>query len=228
MLPWSAANLSPNATIILDILRRFKMRLAPVCLALGLFAAPLAAQDPERPTDWKVRFDRPAPESEIYFVSMPPGWHITTGPAAILYDPSQVALGEYRVESEIFLFPGERREGFGVFIGGESLAEDNQSYLYFLIRKDGRFLIKHRAGSETHVIVPWTEHEAIVKHEGGEDTANNVLAIVCGADAVGFYVNDQRVAELPRAQMNVDGVVGLRVNHGLNVHVASLDVTGKG
>jgi hypothetical protein len=200
------------------------VRLAYLTLALAFFASPLAAQDLERPAHWKVRFDRPAPDTAIYFVTMPPGWHITTGPAAILYDPAQTAQGEYRVQSEIFLFPGERREGFGLFIGGADLEAADQSYLYFLIRKDGRFLVKHRAGSETHVIIPWTEHAAIVKHDGGDGTAKNVLAIECGSEQVRFFVNDEQVAWLPRSEMDVDGIVGLRVNHRLNVHVTDLTV----
>jgi hypothetical protein len=200
------------------------MRLALVALVLGLVSAPALAQELERPADWKLRFDRPAPDSAVYFVSMPPGWHITTGPAGILYDPSVTAKDEYRVRSEIFLFPGERREGFGIFVGGENLESDSQSYLYFLIRKDGRYLIKHRAGSETHVIVPWTAHEAIVKHEGGEETAKNELGIECGSEIVDFFVNGEKVNSLPRSQTNVDGIVGLRVNHSLNLHVTDLSV----
>jgi hypothetical protein len=200
------------------------VRLAHLTLALVCSAAPLTAQDLERPTDWKVRFDRPAPDSAIYFVNKPPGWHITTGPAAILYDPSQIAEADYRVRSEIFLFPGQRREGFGLIIGGADLEAANQSYLYFLIRKDGRFLVKHRAGAETHVIIPWTEHAAIVKHDGGDGTAKNLLAIECGAEQVRFFVNDEQVAWLPRSEMEVEGIVGLRVNHSLNVHVSDLTV----
>lgn len=200
------------------------MRLAHLTLALVCLASPLAAQELERPAHWKVRFDRPAPDSAIYFVSMPPGWHITTGPAAILYDPAHTAKAEYRVQSEIFLFPGERREGFGLIIGGADLEAANQSYLYFLIRKDGRFLVKQRAGAETHVIIPWTEHAAIVKHDGGDGTAKNLLAIECGSEQVRFFVNDQQVAWLPRSELNVEGIVGLRVNHSLNVHVTDLTV----
>ena len=204
------------------------MRLVPQLVALTLLAAPVAAQDLERPADWKVRFDRPAPDTAVYFVSMPPGWHITTGPAGILYNPKHAARGEYRVESEVFLFPGERREGFGVFLGGEDLEGANQSYLYFLIRKDGSYLIKRRAGNDTQVIVPWTVHEAIVKHDGGEGTAKNVLAVECAADQVLFFVNGRQVNSLPRAEADVDGIVGLRVNHQLNIHVASLEVTPVG
>lgn len=192
----------------------------------AVVAAPSAAQDDEftRPPDWQVRFDRPAPESEVYFVDMPPGWHITTGPSGILYNPATTATAPYRVESEIFLFPGERREGFGIIFGGTDLAGDGQSYTYFLLRKDGQFIIKERRGNETSTHVPWTAHEAIVPHDGGEGTAKNVLAVTAGEADVVFEVNGQEVARLDRASVATDGIVGLRVNHQLNLHVASLNV----
>ena len=69
------------------------MRLPLLLLAFVVLSPPVQAQDEEltRPPDWMLRFDRPAPDSAIYFVDMPPGWHITTGPAAILYDPAMAA-----------------------------------------------------------------------------------------------------------------------------------------
>ena len=202
------------------------MRIATLSLALALLAPQLSAQEElRRPDGWIVRFDRAGQTDTIYFVEMPPGWHITTGPAAILYDPALTAQGSYRVESEIYLFPAERRESFGVFIGGAELDGSGQAYTYFLIRKDGQFLIKERAGSDTRVLHPWTEHEAIVKHPGGEETAKNVLVIEVGSEAVRFLVNGQEVASLPRAELRADGIVGLRVNHALNLHVTSLEVT---
>jgi hypothetical protein len=199
----------------------------PLLLAAALLciAQAAAAQDLERPAEWKIRFDRPnSPDSALYFVEMPPGWHITTGPACILYDPARTATGDYHVQSEIFLFPGERREAFGVFLGGRDLDGPDQSYTYFLIRKDGSFLIKQRRGRQTETLSPWKPHEAIVEHDGGEGTAKNVLEIRAGAQTVDFYVNAQQVASLPRSSVDTDGIVGLRVNHGLNLHVSSLSV----
>jgi len=188
----------------------------------AVLGAPLIAQESTRPADWKIRFDRPAEESAIEFVTMPPGWHVTTGPAAVLYLPANVARGTYRARAVIHLFPGERREGFGLFIGGRHLEDDGQTYTYFLLRKDGRFLIKRRAGSETPVLVPWTGHDAIVPHEGGKETVKNVLEIAVGPETVGFLVNGQEVASLPRDQVDTEGVVGLRVNHALNLHISEL------
>lgn len=205
------------------------MRTAVLAVALCIIAPALAAQELERPKEWKVRFDRPnANPSGLYFVNMPPGWHITTGPAGILYDPGRRAAGEYRVQSKIHLFPGDRREGFGVFIGGRDLTEDSQSYTYFLIRKDGRFLIKRRSGTGTQTVTPWTDHPAIVKHLGGEDPVENVLAVEVGTNVVEFYVNGEKVTSLPRSNLDVEGIVGLRINHRLNLHVTELTVEPKG
>ena len=203
------------------------MRTAILAASLSLLAPALHAQDQEfqRPDDWTVRFDRAGnPDSAIYFVEMPPGWHITTGPAAILYDPERTVWGEYRLESSIHLFPVERPEAFGVFFGGAGLDGSAQAYTYFLIRKDGKFLIKERSGSDTRVIHPWTEHVAIVKHDGQEGTALNMLAVDVLSDTVEFFVNGEKVASLPRSEVKTDGIVGLRVNPGLNLHVTSLDI----
>lgn len=192
---------------------------------LAVLAVTVSGQDLQRPSDWRVRFDRTdASDSSLYFVSMPPGWHITTGPSGIFYDPDQVAAGQYDVTSEIYLFPGERREAFGVFLGGQHLDAEGQRYTYFLIRKDGQFLIKRRNGSETPTLHPWTEHSTILKHEGGEGTVKNVLEIHVRAQEVHFIVNGETVASLPRTEVDTDGVVGLRVNHNLNLHVTSLDI----
>jgi len=198
------------------------MRRVALGLALSLIAGPLVAQELERPSDWNVRYDRPSNDS-LYFVTMTPGWHITTGPSGIFYDPATTAEGQYRVSSEIYLFPGDRREGFGIFIGGNDLESDNQSYLYFLIRRDGRFIIKQRNGAEAPTITPWTEHPAIAKQDG-DGQAKNVLAIHVGDQNLDFYVNDQAVSSVPRSQLSTDGVVGLRVNHALNLHVTNLTV----
>ncbi len=205
------------------------MRSLALVLLLAVVAAPIAlAQDAkkERPATWKIRLDRPGPDSAVALQTMPPGWHVTTGPAAILYDPAWTAKGAFGVTAKIHLFPGHRPEGYGVFLGGKDLDGTGQSYLYFLLRKDGRYLVKHRAGAETHTIVPWTEHAAVVKHEG-EGTVTNVIQVDAGAQEVVFSVNGQRVTALPRAQAAVDGQVGLRVNHGLDLHVTEVTVTPK-
>lgn len=204
------------------------MRSGILAVTFALFSSGLVGQEQyERPTGWKIRFDRSGvADSAVYFVSMPPGWHITTRrQRAIFYDPGTTASGAYRLRAEMHLFDpgGRRREAYGVFFGGSDLQGDGVTYSYFLIRDTGEYLIKRRMGSETPTVVGWTPSDAIVSY-GGEGTADNVLEVECGADTVNFYINGQRVHSLPRSDLDTDGVVGLRVNHGLNLHVSGLEV----
>lgn len=200
----------------------------------GLLPATAAAQELARPDGWKVRFDRPgASEADlVQFVEMPPGWHITTGPAGIFWDPERTATGDFRVEMDVFLFdPGGRREAFGLFFGGTDLEGPEQSYGYFLVRDGGEYILKERAGAEAPTIRGWTGHDAVRSfrdRESGEVSVLNELAVEAGPERVRFFVNGEEVDALPRERLPVDGVVGVRVNHALNLHVARLEVVAAG
>ena len=205
--------------------RRHRLQAA----AAACLAAPVAAQELTRPADWKVGFDDPtASEAELeMFVSMPPGWHITTGPSGIFWDPALRAQGKFLAEMEAFLFdPQGRREGFGLFVGGSDLEGPGRTYTYFLVRDGGQFLIKRRAGDDTSELTGWTSHNAILSYadRGDDASVRNVLAVEAGQDRVRFLVNGREVASLSRSDLRVDGTVGLRVNHGLNLHVSRLEV----
>ena len=60
---------------------------------------------------------------------------------------------------------------------------------------------------------------------GDAHSARNVLGIDVTTTDVAFLVNDTEVARLPRTELDAEGIVGLRINHALNVHVTSLEVT---
>lgn len=198
--------------------------------ALILLAAPLAAQQSAaRPAGWQVRYDRPsAADTAMKVAAMGAGWHVITSSSGsgIAWRPEQVTRGNFRVVLETSLSPsaGNHLEGYGLFLGGRDLDSANQSYLYFLVRKDGQFLIKHRAGADTHNILAWTPNAAIIKQEGVAN-ADNTIAVEASADSVRFFVNAQRIYALERSAAPVDGIAGLRINHGLSVHVARLTVT---
>jgi len=220
-------------------------------IVLTFLTVPAMAQRPDPatpdgenmnvPKTWKVRLDQGGhgadghqaaigadPETaDIYFVNMTPGWHITTKPAAIFYHPASTAEGAYRAETVIHLFdPQGRNEAFGLFIGGKDLEGADQTYDYFVIRNSGEFLVKRRAGAETTELVPWTPHPAIATF--GEDTevsVPNTLTVEAGPEEVVFRINGEEATRLPRADVQTDGVVGLRINHRLNVHVEDLSVS---
>ncbi|MBX6362796.1 MAG: hypothetical protein IRZ00_02915 [Gemmatimonadetes bacterium] len=217
------------------------MRSLPIVLATLALAAPLAAQNPSSdpdkaapgsgtlPAGWHARLDRPTAQlSAVKFVPMGSGYHFTSGPAAIYWRPADAVSGNYTVEASFTQStPSRHPEGYGIFIAGKDLDGPNQSYIYLIVRQDGKYMVKHRAGDEVHTIVDWTESPAVhALPEGGK--ATNTLRFVAGADSVRAYVNDTHVWAGERNYLHPDGIAGLRVNHNLDVHVGSFAVTKGG
>ena len=203
---------------------------AAVAATLALAdSAALEAQENQSPLPegWEVRFDREGSSmDDLSFEVMLPGMHITTGPAMIAYHPDSLATGDFRIESEVFLFdPGRRREAFGFFVGGSDLQGPNQRYTYFLLREGGEFLVKTRSGTETGVVQDWTAHSAIVSFASkpaDDSTAKNVLVLEAEGDELSFSVNGEQVWSGSREGLETEGVFGLRINHGLNLHVTTI------
>lgn len=186
---------------------------------------------------WTGRID---PQSEkqgrkitdAKFVVMGKGYHVTAGPAAVYWNPAYSPSGDYSVSATFTQTkPAAHAEGYGLVTGGHDLTASNQSYGYFLVRQDGKFLINHRADDSTvNKIVPWTDNAAINKVPEGGNATNTVSIDFTPADVV-FRVNGTEVHRLPRATIDgpthagSTGVVGIRVNHNLDVHVADFGVT---
>jgi hypothetical protein len=193
-------------------------------------AAPLHQHDADQPikgsgkmpAGWKVRFDDAAAKPEQVIVEEKDDTlTFTTGPAGIYYKPSMKAEKDYELTAVFSLLkPSEHPEAFGLFIAGQDLDKDTQRYTYFLVRQDGKFLIKSRNGAATRAIVDWTDAPAMKEPKGVK--TSNTLQIRATGDAVRFYINDKQVHKLTRAQAGGDGIAGVRVNHNLNVQVGKL------
>jgi hypothetical protein len=182
--------------------------------ALLLTSAPLAAQeqaDPDQaaagggsvPAGWTARADK-GDAKEAKIATMGKGLHVTTGPAIILYRSDTQGSGPFHTLATFTQTkPSKHAEGYGLFVGGQGLDGASRKYVYFLVRQDGSYLIKQRDGEKTTDISKgWTPHAAVKKPEG----------------------NGQEVYRTDAKSMTLDGVVGLRVNHNLDVHVEGFDV----
>ncbi|HET9294947.1 MAG TPA: hypothetical protein VFO06_11680 [Gemmatimonadales bacterium] len=202
-------------------------------------AAPLAAQEAKPakadadkavqgtgalPEGWMARVDKDAPLTKVKFENMAPGWHVTLGPAAVFYRPTDVVAGNAHIVALFHLFPGASHpEGYGLIIGGQDLQGPNQAYTYFLVRSDGNYLIKRRKGAEVTTVVDWTANDA-VKAAGADGKATNELSVQIGTDKVSFMANGKEVYSAPAASVDSQGIAGLRINHNLSVHVETFAV----
>lgn len=206
---------------------------------LALSTAPLAAQhdmhmaDPDRkvrggtlPAGWTGRTDRDGARlADARFQTMGTGFHVTSGPAAIYWSEKIHAHGPFTATATFTQMKAPTHpEAYGIFFMGKNLTAANQDYGYLLVRGDGKYMVKHRAGKDVHTIVDWTESSAVHKADAN-GKATNTLRAEGRADGVHLFVNGTEVATMPAAKGDVSGQVGLRVNHNLDVHIADFAVT---
>lgn len=225
------------------------MRTFTALTTLLLAAAPLAAQssdkaradrqagndDPDAavtgggtlPAGWSARPDGKGAIANVKFVPMGKGLHVTLGPATILYRGADKTTGPFHTLATFTQTTAPKHpEGYGLFFGGSGLDGAAQQYTYFLVRGDGTYLIKQRNGEKTSdVSKGWTAHAAVNKADkSGKATNKLEIDGKAETDKIRFLVNGQTVYQTSPTAMNLNGIVGLRVNHNLDVHIDGFDL----
>ncbi len=207
------------------------MRAIPLTLVALSLALPAAAQDADRTVSgggqlaagWMARTDRGQNFDNIRFVEKGTGWDITVGPGVTLYRENDMATGNYRISAIIEQLSSKGHgHGTGLIFGGKDMQGADQVYSYFLVRGDGSFIIKTRAGSSTTEIRGWTKNAAINESEVANMT-NEVAVSVADGNVI-FTVNGTEVDRVPVADLYTDGIVGLRLNHNLDMHIDNFKI----
>jgi hypothetical protein len=212
-------------------------RFALLTTALAAGAPALLTAQLTTPTDWKWRQDSPAPlasgatmePGSWVFVRMPPGWHVTTGPGVLLYPSAHGDLsGNFSLEADIFLFPGESHEAYGLFLGGQDIeTSGSPDYSAFVLRRDGQAAVLRRAGGQTSAIANWQRHESVAAEAGGKDPIKNTIRVDVDQLNAVMLVNGVKVSSVARDALRSDGRIGFRIGKDINLHIATLDVTRK-
>lgn len=220
------------------MLRRSLTTLSLVLAAVSPLAAQNAgSRDPDvkagggaLPAGWTGRTDRPnAKLADAKFVTMGSGFHVTSGPAAIYWRKADAMSGPYTATATFSQTRAPAHpEAYGLFFMGKNLQGADQNYGYLLVRGDGKVMVKHRAGGEVHTILDWTESAAVHKQDASGKATNTLTVDATKPDSLRLLVNGSQVAALEGSHLgSTDGVVGLRVNHNLDVHIANFSVTPK-
>lgn len=198
-------------------------------VALTFFSLPLAAQAPD---GWSVRIDRsqnaqdPDDTPNLKFATMGKGYHVTSGPAGVFWNPANTAAGNYTASATFTLIkPSGHTNYYGLVFGGADLGGPAQSYVYFMVAQDGTYLIKHRTGNDTHDVKGYTPHDAVRK-PGADGRSTNALEVRVAGNTISYVVNGTVVHTTPKTgtTAKTDGIVGIRVNHLLDVHIEGFGV----
>jgi hypothetical protein len=197
--------------------------------SLILAAAPLSAQ---KPAGWMVRIDEsksaedPDNTPRLKFVTMGKGFHVTSGPAGTFWNPANTATGNFTARATFMLMkPSSHTNYYGLVFGGEDIGGPKQNYIYFMVAQDGTFYVKHRAGEATHDVSTPTPHNAVRK-PGADGRSTNALEVRVAGNSISYVVNGVVVHQTPKTGMTAktDGLVGVRVNHLLDVHIEGFEV----
>ena len=205
------------------MVRRITIALFALCIA-----TPLTAQVPE---GMQMRVDRstnaadPDDVPEVDVRVMGDGFHVTTGPAVVLWKDDDNASRPFTLSGRFVLGePSGHPNYYGLIYGGGSLGEAGQNYMYFLVAQNGTYIVKHRAGDNVHDIQGRTEHDAIETPDSDGRSVNQ-LEVRVGNDETEFVVNGTVVHTVENSGMagRTDGVWGVRVNHVIpNMHIDGL------
>ena len=201
-------------------------RVLPVVLMASL-AATVAAQSP---AGWKVHIDKstnaqdPDDKSGVMFMTMGKGFHVSGGPAGTYWHPSNTATGNYTLKGTFTLVkPSNHTNYYGLVFGGNALDGASQSYTYFLVAQNGRFLMKQRNGEQISDIQAATANAAI-KTPDSTGRSVNALEVRVAGDTISYVVNGTVVHTTPKSAVKPDGIAGFRVNHVTEVMVENFEV----
>jgi len=145
--------------------------------------------------------------------------------AGIYYNPNNIETGNYQITAKFDqIQKTHHAEAYGLFFGGQNLQASNQSYIYFLVRQDGDYLIKRRTNASTSLLVGWTRNTAVNKMDKHGETVNT-LSIKVQGDNVDFICNGKVLKSLSRSNlMSSEGIVGFRLNHHLHLKISDYSV----
>jgi len=208
------------------MIRRISMAALALLLVLPLT---VGAQEMQMRVDRSTNASDPDDVPDVTIEPVGDDVRVSTGPAAIIWQPGQTASGEYTLSATFTLEePSGHANYYGLFYGGNALDAASQNFLLFLVAQNGTYIVKHRANDETvHDVQGRTPHEAIAT-PGDAGTSVNQLEVRVGAEQTEFVVNGTVVFTAPKTGMagRTDGTYGVRVNHVIpSVLVEDLTVT---
>jgi hypothetical protein len=183
---------------------------------------------------WQGRTDRKEQKiTDVKFVQMGTGFHLTNGPHAIVWSGDARATGNYTVTARITKTPkstSAHEESYGLFIGGSDLNGPKQNYLYCVVFGTGNVMVRHRDGGDTHTLLGKTANPAAAKMSA--QGATDEIAMWVRGGRVGCSVNGSEVFSAAASDMvgpgklvSTDGAFGIRASHNLDLHIEGPTVT---
>lgn len=163
--------------------------------------------------------------------------HVTTGPAVAYWNPSNTASGNYTVKATFkepqFQGLNGHPHPYGIFIGGNEMGTETQSYLYCAAYGTGNFIVRGFGPAPFQLNGGRGEAAASVNKAAavGQPVTQEIAMSVKG-DKVECAINGTVVATYDKAAVvgpgklkSTDGIYGIRFAHNTEGFVTGLTVT---
>jgi hypothetical protein len=163
--------------------------------------------------------------------------HVVTGPAVAYWNPSDKASGDYTVSATFnepkYMSLNDHPHPYGVFIAGNDMGTDQQSYLYCAAYGDGNFIVRGFGPAPFQMNGrEGAANAAVHKAAGVGKPVTQEIALSVKGDKISCSINGTEVASYTRAQLvapgklkSTDGIYGIRFAHNTEGFVTGLKVT---
>jgi len=163
--------------------------------------------------------------------------HVTTGPAVAYWNPANKASGNYTVKATFteakYMNLNSHPHPYGVFIGGNDLGTDQQTYLYCAAYGNGNFIVRGFGPGAFQLNGRMGESNAAVHKAAGQgQSVTQEIALAVKGDDVTCSVNGTVVGTYKKADIvgsgklkSLDGVYGIRFGHNTEATVSGLAMT---
>ena len=165
------------------------------------------------------------------------GMHVTTGPAVAYWNPANKASGDYTVKATFneqkYMGLNSHPHPYGLFIGGNDMGTDQQTYLYCAAYGNGNFIVRGFGPSAFQMNGRMGESNAAVHKAAGKDQpVSQEIALSVKGDDVSCAINGTTVATYKKSDVvgsgklkSTDGVYGIRFGHNTDAHVSGFAMT---
>jgi hypothetical protein len=162
--------------------------------------------------------------------------HVVTGPAVAYWNPSNKAAGDYTVSATFrepkYMSLNDHPHPYGVFIAGNSMGTDQETYLYCAAYGNGNFIVRGFGPAPFQMNGrEGAANAAVHKAAGKDQPVSQTVAMSVKGDKVSCSINGTEVASYPKSDLvtagkltSTDGVYGIRFAHNTEGFVTGLAV----
>ncbi len=165
------------------------------------------------------------------FVKEGNAYHVTTGPAVAYWNPANTASGDYTVSATFkephYMSLNDHPHPYGVFIGGNDMGTDQQTFLYCAAYGNGTFIVRGFGPAAFQMNGRnGGPNAAVHKAAAAGDPVTQQIALQVKGDKVSCLINGTEVASYAKGDVmgagklkSTNGIYGIRMSHNTEAMV---------